>query len=119
MKVAKVLATQSCPDCSRPGSSVHGILQARINKYWSGLPFPSSGDLPDPRIKPGSPSLGQILSPAPPGKPVFSLLHGIPLYRFTKIYTLAIDGHLRSHFLSALNTLAHIFGACQHLIVEE
>ena len=25
--------------------------------YWSGLPFPSSGDLPDPGIKPGSPAL--------------------------------------------------------------
>ena len=35
-------------DCSLPGSSVHGILQA---KYWSGLPFPSPGDLPDPGIE--------------------------------------------------------------------
>ena len=26
-------------------------------EYWSGLPFPSSGDLPDPGIEPGSPSL--------------------------------------------------------------
>ena len=26
-------------------------------KYWSGLPFPSPGDLPDPGIKPGSPAL--------------------------------------------------------------
>ena len=26
-------------------------------EYWSGLPFPSPGDLPDPGIKPGSPSL--------------------------------------------------------------
>ena len=26
-------------------------------KYWSGLPFPSSGDLPDPGIEPGSPAL--------------------------------------------------------------
>ena len=34
-------------DCSRPGSSVHGISQAR---YWSGLPFLSPGDLPDPGI---------------------------------------------------------------------
>ena len=25
-------------------------------EYWSGLPFPSPGDLPDPRIEPGSPA---------------------------------------------------------------
>ena len=36
-------------DCSPPGSSVHGILQASI---WSGLPCPSPGDLPDPGIEP-------------------------------------------------------------------
>ena len=29
--------------------------------YWSGLPFPSPGDLPDPGIKPGSPALQAIL----------------------------------------------------------
>ena len=34
-------------DCSLPGSSVHGILQ----KYWSGLPCPPSGDLPNTGIK--------------------------------------------------------------------
>ena len=26
-------------------------------EYWSGLPFPSPGDLPNPGIEPGSPSL--------------------------------------------------------------
>ena len=26
-------------------------------EYWSGLPFPSPGDFPDPGIKPGSPAL--------------------------------------------------------------
>ena len=36
-----------------PGSSVRGILQA---EYWSGLPLPSSGDLPDPGMEPGSPT---------------------------------------------------------------
>ena len=41
-------------DSSRPGSSVQGILQ---EEYWSGLPFPSSRDLPDPGIKPMSPAL--------------------------------------------------------------
>ena len=46
--------TQSCPtlcdpmDCNPPDSSFPGILQAR---YWSGLPFPSPGDLPDPEIE--------------------------------------------------------------------
>ena len=41
-------------DCSPPGSSVHGILQAR---YWSGLPCPPPGDLLDPRTEPRSPTL--------------------------------------------------------------
>ena len=38
--------------------------------YWSGLPFPSLGDLPDPGIKPRSPALcRQTLLPSePPGK---------------------------------------------------
>ena len=26
-------------------------------EYWSGLPFPSPGDLPDPGVEPGSPTL--------------------------------------------------------------
>ena len=38
--------------------------------YWSGLPFPSPGDLPDPGIKPKSPSLqADALTSEPPGKP--------------------------------------------------
>ena len=100
--------TQLCPtlsdpmDCSLPGSSVHGIFQARVLEwgaiafsvciairvhvqllshawlfrpprlwacqappstelsrqgYWSGLLFPTSGDLPDPGIKSKSPAL--------------------------------------------------------------
>ena len=50
---------QSCPtlcnpmDCSSPGSSVHGIFQARI---LHGLPFSAPGDLPNPGIKPVSPT---------------------------------------------------------------
>ena len=35
-------------------------------EYWSGLPFRSAGDLPDPGIKPGSPSLqADSLPPEP------------------------------------------------------
>ena len=66
---------QSCPtlcdpmDCSLPGSSIHGILQA--GEYWSGLPFPSPGDLPEPGIELGSPTLqADTLPSEPPGKPI-------------------------------------------------
>ena len=43
-------------------------------EYWSGLPFPSPGDLPDPGIKPASSALaGRSFTTEPPGKP-FSLV---------------------------------------------
>ena len=54
-------------DCSLPGSSLHGILQARVLEW---LPFPSPGDLPDPGIEPGSPTFqADALTSEPPGKP--------------------------------------------------
>ena len=55
------LVTQLCltlcdpMDCSPPGSSVHGILQAKILEWFA---IPSPGDLPDPGIEPRSPTLG-------------------------------------------------------------
>ena len=53
-------------DCSLPGFSVHGFLR---QEYWSGLPFLSPGDLPDPGIKPGSLVLqADSLLFEPPGK---------------------------------------------------
>ena len=53
----KGLVAQLCPTFCNPmdysllDSSVNGILQ---EEYWSGLPFPSSGDLSDPGIEPVS-----------------------------------------------------------------
>ena len=39
-------------------------------EYWSGLPFPSPGDLPNPGIEPGSPALQADSLPTElPGKP--------------------------------------------------
>ena len=39
-------------------------------EYWSGLPFPSPGDLPGLGIKPRSPTLqADALTTEPPGKP--------------------------------------------------
>ena len=42
------------------------------HEYWSGLPFPSPGDLPDPEIEPGSPAWkADALTSEPPGKMQF------------------------------------------------
>ena len=39
-------------------------------EYWSGVPFPSPGDLPDPGIEPRSSALqAEALTSEPPGKP--------------------------------------------------
>ena len=72
VKKVKVLVTQSCltlcnpMDSSQPGSSVHGILQARILE-WDAIS--NSGHLPNPAIKPGSPVLqADSLPSGPPGK---------------------------------------------------
>ena len=42
---------------------------------WSGLPFPSAGDLPDPGIEPMSPALaGRSFTTEPPGKSTSTML---------------------------------------------
>ena len=56
-------------DCSLPGSSVHGIFQARILE-WVANSF--SGDLPDLGVEPMSPEspalAGRFFTTEPPGK---------------------------------------------------
>ena len=48
-------------------------------KYWSGLPLPPPGDLPDPGIKPPSPagpaSASRFFTTQPPGKPSSSYIY--------------------------------------------
>ena len=52
-------------DRSLPGSSVQGISR---QEYWSELPFPPPGDLPDPGIEPQAPALQADSLPwEPPG----------------------------------------------------
>ena len=54
---------------------LHGLYVARQappsmefsrQEYWSGLPFPSPGDLPDPGIEAGSPALQADTLPSEP-----------------------------------------------------
>ena len=74
-------------NCSPPSSSLHGTcplfetpwtvthqapppMGFSRQEYWSGLPFPSPGDLPDPGIELRSPALqADALTSEPPGKP--------------------------------------------------
>ena len=54
-------------NCSFPALLSMGSSR---QEYWSGLPFPSPGDLPNLGIKPGSPTLQAVSLPSePPWKP--------------------------------------------------
>ena len=55
----RLFATPWTVACQAPPSM--GFFR---QEYWSGLPFPSPEDLPDPGIKPGSPSLQANAIPA-------------------------------------------------------
>ena len=54
-------------DCSPPGSSV---MEFPSQEYWSEFPVPSPGNLPNPRMEPGSHGLqADSLPSEPPGEP--------------------------------------------------
>ena len=61
-------------------------------KYWSGLPFPSPGDLPDSGIEPRSPALQAGSLPSePPGKPNISVF--VPCtVNFVLVYSNVVGG---------------------------
>ena len=89
----KMLVALSCPtfcdpmDYSPPGSSVYGILQAR-QEHWSGFPFPSPKDFPDPGIKPRSSTLqaDSLLSEPPEKQAYHKLLCVIILHLSLELY---------------------------------
>ena len=93
--------TQSCPtlcnpmDCSLPGSSVHGIFQARVLE-WVAIPSPG---IPNPGIKPRSPALqADALPSEPPGKPSWQ-----------------IDGEIMRDFISWVPKLLQMVTAAMKL----
>ena len=68
--------TQLCPALVTPWTVACQVplpMGFPRQEYWSGLPFPSPGDLPDPGIKPSSPvspaSAGRFFTTEPPGNP--------------------------------------------------
>ena len=81
MRAQSCLTLYDPVNCSPPGSSVHGIFQARTLE-WVAIPTP--GDLPEPGIEPTSPTLaGKFL-------PLRHLEsqghHHLPIISFNKIH---------------------------------
>ena len=62
---------QPCPTLCNPWTVAYQVslsMGFSRQEYWSGLPFPSPGDLPDPGIEPRSPELqADALTSEPPG----------------------------------------------------
>ena len=69
------VASDSCDPCTVANLAPLS-MGLFIQEYWSGLPFPTPGDLPDPGIKPASPALaGGFFTTVPPGKFYYSHMY--------------------------------------------
>ena len=111
-------------DYSPAGSPVSGFSR---QEYWSGLPFPPAGGLPDPGIEPVSPALTDASPLVPPQKPypVDGCAEGLrgawltwpPLSLALRIFLLPAGPLLwdhsvpESHLLSVINTYALFRGS--------
>ena len=100
-------------------------------EYWSGLPFPSPGDLPNPRMEPESPSLaGRFFTTEPPGKPSHqplcnrgSVADSVYPVRFLHIFdsTISMNSLICFHYLKKILSIFlfvyfYLFKDIQHVI---
>ena len=73
-------------------------------EYWSGLPLPSPGDLPDPGIESRSPALRvDSLPPAPPEKPRTT---------FTLLLSVSSPSHFRSQPVGSSGSRQELASPC-------
>ena len=73
---AHIQSLQSCLTlCNPMDCSPFVPVEFSRHEYWSGLPFPTPGDTPDPGMEPtslASPVLaGRFFTTAPPGEPIY------------------------------------------------
>ena len=111
---------QSCPslcdhmDCSPPGSSIHGVLQARILE-WVAMPSSRSSwpsDWTTPCLLYLLHWQGSSLPLGPPGKP-----HAIPLALYKHVLLLWIT-HTHTHVHTHTHTLLFINGIASYPIIQ-
>ena len=80
-------------------------------EYWSGLPFPSPGDLPNPGIEPSSALAGRFFTVEPPGK--FLYLTGTKMNKIwsfpcrTQRLLTEADSHTDQHSVEDSRTALH------------
>ena len=94
-----------------PGTAAHQAppsMGFSRQEYWSGLPFPSPGALPDPGIEPRSPALqADALTSEPPGKTEPSA--NMRMYSLVKSYSIIGSNETNSprSGVNKQNTLQH------------
>ena len=115
-------STSPCVSCSVTSNSLwlHELYVAHLAPLsmefsrqgsWSGLPFPSPEDLPDPGIKPRSPALqADSLPSEPPGKPVLQQRTS------TNISTSFINPYLSKYLFDFSHYLPHL--STNHFLCE-
>ena len=84
MFVCLILIAKSCLTLVTPWTVAHQALLSMgfsRQEYWSGLPFPSPGDLPNPGIEPRSPALHVDDLLAEPEGSIFKIY-----FRYTAVY---------------------------------
>ena len=81
-------------------------------EYWSGLPFPSPGDLPNTRIKPMSPAYRHSWPAEPLGKSPAQISHQIPISLRISVKILIV-GHKTSDDIVLLNSWLHLLLSSQ------
>ena len=101
-------------------------------EYWRGWPFPSPGDLPNPGIEPGSPTLqADALPSEPSGKPLlllsyFLLSHFILFVKFLlyfdgeshfkQYFLIRVQGHPEVSYMSLLLDLIDFWGGIEFYV---
>ena len=76
---------------------------------WSGLPFPSPGDLPDPGIEPGSPALQADALPSEPPMGVANLISGASAFSKSSLHIWKFSIHIL--LKPSLDNFEHYFAS--------
>ena len=116
LKKGKVEVIQSCLGLCDP---MEQFIEFSRPEYWSGQPFPSPGDLPDPGIKPRFPTWQADSLPAePPGKPIDYSVFNLSVCKKRKInYSVVFSFSICINNL-VINIIVLVNSGCHNKITQ-